>query len=124
MSVKLTHLFYAQAVVLIAAVAFLFLPEQVLNGLGIDADEELTLAFRNTGGLLLFLGMVAWLAARSEDSPLRRGLRLAFLVTHSVLFTVYAATQFTGGTAFGPMIWVHLAFALAFGYFQFVKPNA
>ena len=121
---KLKYLFYAQTIVLINAVAFLFLPDAILGQFGVDADEELTLAFRNTGGLLLFLGMVAWLAARSEDSLLRRGIRLAFLVTHSVLFTVYAATQLTGGTAFGPVIWVHLAFALAFGYFQFVKPDA
>jgi uncharacterized RDD family membrane protein YckC len=72
----------------------------------------------------LFVSLAAWFAAQAEDSSLRRSLRLSLFIMHSVLFAVYALTQMTGGPAFGPTVWIHLAFALAFGYFQFFRPEA
>ena len=121
---KLKHLFYIQTVVFLNAIGFLLAPAAVLGRSGIVSNTELNLAFQNTGGLLLFLGLVAFFAARAEDSPLRRNVRLAFFIAHSVLFAVYALSQMNGGPTFGPILWVHLVFALAYGYFQFIRPNA
>jgi hypothetical protein len=121
---KLKYLFYIQTVVFLNAIGFIFAPAAVLGRVGIVSNAELNLAFQNTGGLLLFLGLVAFFAARAEDSPFRRNVRLAFFIAHSVLFTIYAISQVTGGPTFGPILWVHLIFALAFGYFQFIKPDA
>ena len=121
---RLKHLFYIQTVVFLNAIGFLLAPAALLGRTGIVSNAELNLAFQNTGGLLLFLGLVAFFAARAEDSPLRRKVRLAFLIAHSVLFAVYAFNQITGGPTFGPILWVHLVFALAYGYFQFIKPDA
>jgi hypothetical protein len=121
---KLKHLFYIQAVVVLNALGFLFAPAVLLGRFGMAPDAELNLAFQNTGGLLLFLSLVAFFAARAEDGPLRRNVRLAFFISHAVLCTVYAFSQMTGGPTFGPILWVHLVFALAFGYFQFIKPQA
>lgn len=121
---KLKHLFYVQALVVLNALVFLITPNALLSRIGVTPDDELTLAFRNTGGLLLLLALVAWFAARAEDGPLRRNVRLSFLIGHSVLFAVYAITMLTGGPTFGPVIWVHLAFAIAFAYFQFIRPDA
>ena len=121
---KLKHLFYIQTIVFLNAIGFLFAPAALLGRTGIVSNPELNLAFQNTGGLLLFLGLVAFFAARAEDSPLRRNIRLAFFIAHSVLFAVYAFNHTNGGPTFGPILWVHLVFALAYGYFQFIKPDA
>ena len=121
---KLKYLLYIQTVVFLNAIGFLLAPATMLGSFGITSNAELNLAFQNTGGLLLFLGLVAFFAARAEDSPFRRKIRLAFFIAHSVLFAVYAFNQVTGGPTFGPILWVHLVFALAYGYFQFMKPDA
>ena len=121
---KVKYLFYIQTIVFLNAIGFLLAPAAVLGRTGIVSNAELNLAFQNTGGLLLFLGLVAFFAARAEDSPLRRNVRLAFFIAHSVLFSVYAFSQMNGGPTFGPILWVHLVFALAYGYFQFIRPNA
>lgn len=121
---KLKHLFYLQSIVVLNALGFIFVPAALVSRFGISSNAELNLAFQNSGGLLLFVALVAWFAARAEDSPFRRNVRLSFFILHSVLFAVYTYNQVTGGPTFGPILWVHLAFALAFGYFQFIRPDA
>lgn len=121
---KLKYLFYFQALTVLNAVGMIFAPSAELSRSGISSSAELNLALQNTGGLLLFLSLVAFFAARVEDSPLRRNIRLAFFVVHSVLFALYAFNQMNGGPTFGPILWIHLVFALAFGYFQFINPEA
>lgn len=69
---KLQHLFYIQTIVFLNAIGFLFAPAVLLGRIGIVSNAELNLAFQNTGGLLLFPGLLAFFAARAEDSPLRR----------------------------------------------------
>lgn len=121
---KLKHLFYLQSLVVLNALGFIFVPAVLLSRFGISSNAELNLAFQNSGGLLLFVALVAWFAARAEESSFRRNVRLSFFILHTVLFAVYAFNQVTGGPTFGPIMWIHLTFAMAFGYFQFIKPNA
>jgi cell division protein FtsW (lipid II flippase) len=121
---KLKYLFYFQALTVLNAMGMIFAPSAELSGAGISPSAELNLALQNTGGLLLFLSLVAFFAARAEDSPFRRNIRLCFFIGHLVLFAVYAFNQVNGGPTFGPILWIHLVFALAFGYFQFIKPDA
>ena len=82
------------------------------------------LAGRNTGDLLLLVGLVAFLAARTDDSPLRRDICLSYFLLHAVGFVIHVLPLLTGGFAFGPAWIFSLILAIAFGYFRFLKPNA
>lgn len=73
---------------------------------------------------MLSIGLVAWFAARAADSPFRRQVRLAFFILHLTFVLIHGGAWLFSGVAFSIVIPVHLTLALAFGYFQFVKPDA
>ena len=91
---KLKHLFYLNSVLLIlVAPAFLITPVSMLGSFHIATAESGVLDLvRNSGGLFLFIGLAAWFAARSEDSSLRRNIRLSFFIMNLVM----AVAHFVG----------------------------
>jgi hypothetical protein len=122
---KLKHLFYLNSVLLIlAAPAFLITPGSMLGSYHITNAESGVLELaRNSGGLFLFIGLAAWFAARSEDSSLRRNIRLSFFIMNLVMAVAhYVGFLLSGGSLNGVI--VHGILTLAYGYFQFIMPEA
>ena len=121
---KLKHLFYLNSVLLfLAALVALITPLSMLGPAHIATAEPGVLGLvRNTGGLLLFLGLAAWFAARAEDSSLRRNIRLSFFIMNLVMVVAHYVSFLGGGPLNGVI--VHGILTLAYGYFQFIKPDA
>ena len=121
---KLKHLFYFNAILLIpGSLALLIVPAVMLGRAGFPADNpEILQLGSNTGGLLLFVGLVAWFAARVEDNPLRRNVRLSFFVMNLVMAVAHFIAFLNGGLINAAIL--HGILALAYGYFQFIKPDA
>ena len=123
---NLKNLFYLNAILLVAgSLALILAPAVVLERQGFTTDnpEFLQLA-NNSGGFMLSIGLVAWFAARAADSPLRRQVRLSFLILHLAFVLIHASAWLFNGVALNSALPVHLILTLAFGYFQFVKPDA
>lgn len=124
---KLKHVFYLQsAALLLAGSLWMFAPAMFYKTGGMDVTDTGLLIFgRNTGALLYGFLFIAFFAARAEDSPLRRQLRLSFFLLHLVSLLMYGALWFVSHVTFGngQAIWLHVVFGLGFGYFQFFKPN-
>ena len=87
---KLKYLFYFQSLVVLNSLGFIFAPAALLGQFGISPAADVIVAYRDFGGLLLFVALVAWFAARADDSPFRRNIRLSFFILHSVLLVVSA----------------------------------
>lgn len=121
---KLKHLFYFQSLVFLNSLGFIFAPAALLRQFGLSPTADLIVAYRDLGGLLLFVALISWFSARAEDTPFRRKVRLSFFILQSVLFVVSAYNLLVGNPALAPSIWISLVMALAFGYFQFIRPDA
>lgn len=123
---KLKYLFYFQAVfALLPGLGFIFVPAAVWSLWGTPSEGAvMDLAGRNTGVFLLVTSMVAFFAARTEDSPLRRNICLSYFVLHALGLIIYALPLLTGGPTFGPAWIFSLLLTIAFGYFRFLKPSA
>ena len=120
---KLTHLFYFNSIVVLNALIALVAPELLLERVGIPADNPDILQFaNNAGGLLLFVGLVSWFAARTEDSPFRRKIRLSFFIMNLVMTVFHYLAYLNGGQIV--YVYGHGFLTLAYGYFQFIKPDA
>ena len=120
---KLKYLFYFNSIVVLTALIALVAPALLLERVGIPADNPDILQFaNNTGGLLLFVGLVSWFAAQTEDSPFRRKIRLSFFIMNLVMAVAHFVSFLSGGMLNGVI--VHGILTLAYGYFQFIKPDA
>ncbi len=122
---RLKYLFYFQAVfALMPGLGFIFAPAAMWSFWGTPSESAvMDLAGRNTGTLLLFVSLVAFFSAHTDDSPLRPNICLAYFVLHAVGFIVYFLPLLRGGPTFGPAWIFSLLLALAFGFFRFIKPN-
>lgn len=122
---KLKYLFYFQGVfAVLSALGLIFAPGAMWSLWGLPAGSaEMDLAGRDAGVLVIFVGLVAFFAARADDSPLRRDICLAYFVEYAVSFIVFGLPLLTGGLTLGPAVIFSLILALAFGYFRFIKPN-
>jgi len=123
---NLRSLFYLNAIFLISgSLALILAPAIVLERQGFTTDNpEFLQLGSNSGGLMLCIGLVAWFAARAADSPFRRQVRLAFFILHLTFVLIHTGAWLFNGIALSIVIPVHFIFTLAFGYFQFVKPDA
>lgn len=122
----LKHLFYLQSTIVFMALFWMLAPAMALDVNGTPGRDAASLLFaQNTGVLHLGYGVVAFVAARAPDSPLRRDIRLAFFILHTVMVVVHTLAWLTTGVALGNgfALAVHLTLAIAFGYFQFVRPE-
>lgn len=122
---RLKYLFYFQAAfALLPGLGFIFAPATVWSAWGTPSQGAvMDLAGRNTGSFLLLVCLIAFFAARTEDSPLRRNICLSYFVLHAVEFFIYALSLLTGGPTYGPAWILSLILAIAFGYFRFLKPS-
>ena len=123
MKLKVAYVFYVQAIaLLITSLLWIFAPGAFYESGGLSTTDPGWLLFgRNTGALLFGLAPIAFFAGRSPDSPLRRQLLLSFFLLHLVSFLIYAIVLVTTQVSFGPAIYLHIVFGLAFGYFQFFQ---
>jgi hypothetical protein len=124
---KLKHVFYLQAAaLLLAGSLWMFAPVMFYKTGGMDISDPGLIVFgRNTGALLYGFMFIAFFAARTEDGPLRRQLRLSFFLLHLISLLMYGVVWFVSHVTFGggQAIWLHVIFVLGFGYFQFFKPS-
>jgi hypothetical protein len=65
---------------------------------------------------------VSWFAARTEDSPFRRNIRLSFFIMNLVMTVFHYLAYLNGGQIV--YVYGHGFLTLAYGYFQFIKPDA
>ncbi len=123
---RLKYLFYFQAVfALLPGLGFIFAPAAMWSFWGTPSQGAvMDLAGRNTGVFLLVTSLVAFFAARTEDSSLRRNICLSYFVLHAAGFIIYVLPLLMGGPTFGPAWVFSLILAIVFGYFRFLKPSA
>jgi len=124
---KLKYLFYAHAVfAFFSGLSFIFAPAMTWNNWQVaNPDSLMNLAGQNTGTMIIFVGLVALFAARvSEDNPLRNHIRLSMFILAVIGTILHAYALFSGGANFGSSYIFNLVLSLAYGYFQFIKPNA
>ena len=122
---KVKYVFYVQAIaLLVTALLWIFAPGAFYASGGLTTTDNGWLLFgRNTGALLFGLAPIAFFAGRAPDGPLRRQLLLSFFILHLVSFLIYGIVLLTAQVSFGPAIYLHIVFGLAFGYFQFFQPT-
>ena len=106
-------------------IAFLFLPSQYLSIFGLQANPATLWLSRYLGGAAFGYTLLAWFARNSTDSEARRAIVLAMLGAWGVAFIGLLLGQIAGMA--NSLGWIMVAlmglFALAYGYFQFVKPH-
>lgn len=124
---KLNTLFAISAVVaLLSALNFLVAPAQLWASYGVSADPATIWATRELGGSVVGYAVLAWFARRIVDDRARRLVVLAFLVSWAVGFAVVLLRQLSGAVnslGWGAVV-VSGLLTLAYGYFQFVRPES
>ncbi|MCC6300174.1 MAG: hypothetical protein IT314_12820 [Anaerolineales bacterium] len=120
---KVKYLLYLQAFNMAIGIPFLvFAPAMMAAQYGItDFSAEFLLMFQNNGGYALLMGLVSWIAARMEDSPARRSIVLAFFLQNALQTAIFALGAMNGSAMANSFLYIHGFFALAFGYFAFIK---
>lgn len=123
---KVKYLLYLQAFNMGIGIPFLvFAPAMMASQYGItDFSPEFLLLFQNNGGYALLMGLVSWIAARMEDSPARRFIVLAFFLQNALQAAIFAVGAMNGSAMANSFLYIHGFFALAFGFFAFIKRGA
>jgi hypothetical protein len=124
MTLKL--LFTVNAVVgALFGLGFFLVPASVLAPYGITADAVATVLGRLLGAAYLGYAAVSWLMRDAPDSPARRAIVLAFVISYAAGLVAAVLGQLGG--AVNALGWSTVAifalYTLGYGYFQFMKPS-
>lgn len=124
---KLSAVFTANSIVaLLVGLGFTLVPATALTLYGISLSEPGLLVARLYGASVLGYAVLTWSARNTEESEARGAIVLALFVGFVIGFIVSLVGQLSGVVnALGwSTVVIYLAFALAYGYFQFMKPSA
>jgi len=103
---------------------FMLIPDFLFNLLGFSTDADGPLAMRFFGIMVFGVGVLTFLARDSGDSQARRAIILALFVVYTLMPILHIGTQLVLGKG-NLMLWgvnvLHIAFAIAYGYFFFRK---
>ena len=104
----------------------LFLPEQLLNLLGMTFGSGAALTSREYGATLVGNLMLTWFARHAERSVARRAIILDLFIYDAVALVATLVLQLTGGlNALGwGIVFVYLFFAVGFGYLLLQESNS
>lgn len=123
---NLRNLFLVSALVLvIGGAGYLLVPETITASGGADLTPYGVYLTRLFGAANLAFGLLSFLVSGLAHSPARQAVVTTFFILHLLNLVLNVAAQL-GGVA-NSMGWVDVAvsllFALAFGYFRFIRPE-
>jgi len=123
---KLSTLFTFNAIVsLLFGLTFILVPETAMSFYGATLSPGEVLIARLFGGTLLGISVLTWSARNAGDSDARKAIILSRFVCETLGFIAALIGQLAGAVnALGwSTVAIYFVFALAFGYFQFMKPS-
>ncbi len=125
MKFNLRTVFLVNAVMAFAlALGFLLGPDTLLRLYGLSSDKTQILLAQLFGTSLVTIGMVAWFGSTMiDDLKARDAMAITLFITNIIFFviTLLGTLGRILRVAAWPTVIVFLAFALAYGYLQFVK---
>lgn len=128
---NLRNLFLVTAVLLvIGGLGWLLAPEATAAGFGVDLTSYGAYGaylVRALGANAIAFGILAYLVSGMAHSPARQAVVTSFFVLQ-LLSLIVNLLAVLGGVVPGAAGWfgvaLNLLFALAFGYFRFIRPEA
>ena len=109
----------------IFGLAFVLAPGQAASLYGVTADAQFRYLAQLFGSALVGFAVLTWAARSASASDARKAIVLALFVSDALGFLLALIGQIGG--VVNAMGWstvaIYLLLALAFGYFQFVKPS-
>lgn len=123
---KLRSLLMINAVVLGGSgISAVLVPARVCSLYGVQLGREVIMMAQYAGLGSVAIGLVAWFARNVKDTQAQRAIVLAFLITHVIGIIISVLGTISGVMKLGwPVIVLYSLFALAYAYFQFMKPIA
>jgi hypothetical protein len=125
MSLK-TFLSIKSVICFLCALPELIAPAELYSIYGIALNPGGELISRWLGCFTFGVGIICWIAGRSDNSPLRKGVLLGLFICDTIGFIAALVSQLGGAVnAFGwglVVLWGLLAAGL--GYFRFIAKNA
>jgi apolipoprotein N-acyltransferase len=123
---NLFPLFLTNAIIsLVFGLASIFIPQQLASLYGESLDPVGIALYRVIGAYLLGHAAIAWFVRNAPPSEARQAVVIGnfygFLAS-TLVFTVIAF-QFGSRATLWLNVLISLAFALAYGYFAFLKPE-
>jgi len=123
---NLSLLFTVNAIVAaVFGLAFVIAPGQAASLYGVTADAQFRYLAQLFGAALVGFAVLTWVARNAKASDARKAIVLALFISNAVGFVLALLGQVAGVvTTMGwSTVAIYLLLALAFGYFQFVKPS-
>ncbi|OGO21870.1 MAG: hypothetical protein A2Y54_02680 [Chloroflexi bacterium RBG_16_51_16] len=125
MKFNLRNVFLVNAVLAFAlALGFLLGPDTLLRLYGLSSDKTQILLAQLFGTSLVTIGMVAWFGSTMVDNlKARDAMAITLFITNTIFFviTLLGTLGRTIRVAAWPTVILFLAFALSYGYLQFIK---
>lgn len=108
---------------LVFGLGYLLMPSTLLDIYGIDSNPSTLLAARFFGGSVVGWGVLAWFARGTAESAARSAITLSLFVTFFIGLVLTLMGVVSG--VFNVYGWLtaalFLIFALAHGYYRFIK---
>lgn len=124
MNYRIILMLNAFAAVLLG-VAFLFMPNRMLNLFGTETFVATLLVSRFFGTAMLALGLLLWFAKDVTEQAMQKGMGLALLVGAVAGLVVTAGGTFASNAVIRSNGWiamlVYLLFGLGYAYLVFLK---
>jgi len=123
---NLSLLFTVNAIVAaVFGLAFVIAPRQAASLYGVTADAQFRYLAQLFGAALVGFAVLTWVARNATASDARKAIVLALFISNAVGFVLALLGQMAGvvNTMGWSTVAIYLLLALAFGYFQFVKPS-
>jgi hypothetical protein len=124
---NLRNLFRVSSVFfLIGGLVWLVAPKAMPASYGLDIDSYTAFLFQQLGAINVATAVLCFLVSGVAHSPARQAV-VTFFVVEQVLSGIVSLLAMLGGVLPSPAGWIsvafNLVFALAFGYFRFVRPE-
>ena len=125
---NLRNLFRVTAVlVAITGLTWVLAPKAMSASSGIDLDPYAAYYVQQLGTINIALAVLFFLVSGMAHSPARQAV-VSFFFVQQVLSGIVSLLAVLGGVLPGSVGWTavafNLVFALAFGYFRFIRPEA
>jgi hypothetical protein len=125
---NLRNLFRVSSVFfLVFGFVWLVAPKAMPASYGLDIDSYAAYLLQVLGAINVATAVLCFLVSGVAHSPARQAV-VTFFVVEQVLSGIVSLLAVLGGVLSSPAGWMsvafNLVFALAFGYFRFVRPEA
>lgn len=115
-------------VMLLAGLAFLFVPEKILLQMGTSETYVSTiLAVRFLGTAMITIGLLLWFVKDISDGSAQKGLGFAMLASIFITFVLTLIGSVSSTSVIRSNSWilivVYALFSLGYGFLLFLKPK-